>query len=317
MNTSIGHEIGRIGVMMGGTSSEREISLKSGKAVSAALKEAGCDVCPLDLSLQDKESILHVLEENRIDLVFIALHGHFGEDGTLQEILDEAGIPYTGSGAEASRLAMHKDLAQPFLKAQGLRVPEFQIISKEEKEQDVALHGKMSFPLVVKPAAEGSSLGITIAQNRDEFQQALKTASRYGGTILLEEFIPGREITAGILGDEALPLVEIRPSQPFFDFTAKYQKGMTDYIVPAQIPKEKTALIQATAREAFRLLGCRDFGRIDFIMTSQGEVVFLEANTIPGFTETSLLPMAAREKGYSFPDLCRRIALSAGQRKQT
>ncbi|MCR4336432.1 MAG: D-alanine--D-alanine ligase [Candidatus Omnitrophica bacterium] len=298
----------RIGVLMGGISSEREISLKSGKAVVAALQEKGYDVVALDILTAQQDEVVSLIKSVGIDLAFITLHGEFGEDGKIQSILENMGVPYTGSGVAASRIAMNKILTQALLKKHGLPVPEFRIVSCEQMlTSEVGWNPLEEFPVVVKPACEGSSIGVTIVQSQDELVAAMQEAFQYGDNILVEQYIQGREITAAILENQVLPLVEIRPKTAFFDFQAKYQKGLTDYLVPAELPENVVTKIRNVALAAFKLIGCRDFARMDFIVNSQEEVFFLEANTIPGFTGTSLLPMAAQHAGYDFPALCSKI----------
>lgn len=311
---------------MGGCSSEREISLKSGKAVFHALQEAGCDVTAIELNTMAAKEILSQLRQAQVDVVFLVLHGPFGEDGTIQSILEKEKILYTGSGPQASRLAMDKAETQTLLKQNGILVPEFRILTESQMEKAAAILQSLGgCPVVVKPSCEGSSIGITIVNSEKDFTPALKTAFALGPQVIVEQYIIGREITSGILGREALPLVEIRTKHPFFDFTAKYQKGMSEYIVPAPIDPAVTRRIQEMSLKAFDLIGCRDMGRADFILDQegdqQGKAYFLEMNTIPGFTATSLLPMAAQNQGMNFTELCLKITgyavtrRNGGQRK--
>ena len=311
-HTALGH----IGVLMGGTSSEREISLKSGKAVASALKDAGCHVFPIEIVSEKASDIKAQLAQKKIDVAFIAMHGRFGEDGALQAILEKMGMPYTGSSSDVGRLAMNKIATQTFLREKGINVPAHYALQKSRSWDPQAVFKTLGgFPLVVKPAAEGSSIGITLVKGQAQFEEALKTAWGYGPEALIERYIPGREITAGILNQTALPLVEIKCKNDFFDFTSKYQKGMTDYVVPAELSGQTTEDVQQTALKIFRLLGCRDFARLDFILDGQDRPFFLEANTIPGFTAMSLLPMAARAAGYDFEELCLKIVQLALGRK--
>ncbi|HOY09184.1 MAG TPA: D-alanine--D-alanine ligase [Candidatus Omnitrophota bacterium] len=309
--------LGRIGVLMGGPSSEREISIKSGKAVFAALQEKHCDAVPIVLDSTDEHVLVSRLKDEAVDIVFIALHGAFGEDGTVQKILEGQHIPYTGSGSEASRVAMNKISTLERLKTTDVLSPGHVVVSSGEHVDFQELVEKLGgSPLVVKPASQGSSLGISIVPSGDVFQEALRHAFALDQEVLVERYIQGKEITAGILGDEALPLVEIRPRCPFFDFQAKYQTGMSAYIVPAEISSSATQRVQGLACKAFQTLGCRDFARLDFILDREDNPFFLEANTIPGFTATSLLPMAAREAGYEFGQLCLRILTLAQEREK-
>lgn len=308
---------GRIGVLMGGLSSERKISLKSGQAVLSALLRNGCDVVPLDIVDKSKDKISSFILDAKINVAFIALHGRFGEDGGIQAILEELNIPYTGSGVEASRVAMNKVSTQELLKKNGICVPQFTGVSKGPKidiKQIVRAVG--AFPYVVKPAQEGSSIGVVFVNDEKGLEAALEEAWKYGDQAIVEQCISnGRELTVGILGDKALPVIEIRPKSGYFDFTAKYQKGMTEYIIPAEIPQKVALEIQSTAEAVHRTVGCRDLSRIDFILDKNNKPYVLEINTIPGFTETSLLPKAALKTGVDFDQLCLKLIGSAYGKK--
>lgn len=310
--------LGEIGVLMGGCSSEREISFKSGKAIVAALTEAGCRVKAVEINSTDETALSELLRAEKIDLAFIALHGQFGEDGTLQTLLERLGIPYTGSDAQASRLAMDKVRTQNAVAAQGVRVPPYRVLSADNHSHWTAVINELGgLPVVVKPSSEGSSIGVTIVREPEMLAKAVEEAFRFGPEILLDKYIEGQELTCGILDGQALPLVEIRPKKAFFDYEAKYQKGMSEYIVPAEVSAQDTQKIQATALKVNQILGCRDFVRMDFILGKDGREYFLEANTIPGFTATSLLPMAARQAGYSFAELCLTIARLGMKKRPT
>jgi len=310
-------QLGRIGVLMGGDSSERKISLKSGKAIYEALKKKGCQVFSCEICSSQKDEILSVIKRHDVNIVFIALHGGSGENGTVQGFLEEAGIPYTGTDQQASSLAMNKVATQSLLKEQGVVVPPNKICVKGERISLANILDELKgLPLVVKPSEEGSSIGVSIVYKEEELQEAVHLAFQYGDNILIEKYIEGREMTVGILGEEALPVVEIIPKSKFFDFLAKYEKGKTDYIVPANIPQQVAEKIQKTALEINRILGCRDFSRLDFILNGRNQPFFLEVNTIPGFTSTSLLPMAALQVGYSFDELCLRIIELAVKRSK-
>ncbi len=310
-------QLGRIGVLMGGTSSEREISLKSGKAVLKSFNEAGCDVLAIDLTTTDASQIISQLRQAKIDIVFLVLHGKFGEDGAIQAILDKEGFAYTGSGPQASHLAMDKVATQALLKNNGITVPDFQILRQGDTiNPALILKNLGGTPVIVKPSCEGSSIGITVVRNEADLAPALAVAFKLGPEIIVEKFIAGKEITSGILGTEALSLVEIRPKNKFFDFTAKYQSGMSDYIVPAQISESQAARIKEMSLKAFELVGCRDMARSDFIVDEKGNAYFLEINTIPGFTATSLLPKAANDRGINFSNLCLQLAGFAAERKK-
>jgi D-alanine-D-alanine ligase len=311
-------QLGRIGVLMGGISSERDISLKSGHAITGALIRQGQAAVSLDITVSDEAKIDALIRKSQIDVAFIALHGRLGEDGTIQRILEEAQVPYTGSGVQASRQAFDKAIAQNLFKRSGLRTPPYAILTKmNHTDIDVPLAQVGPFPLVVKPACEGSSIGVGIAFNKEELGDALDEAWRYGDKVLIEKYIEGREFTVGIIGEEALPVVEIFPKNKFFDFEAKYTAGRTDYVVPAKIPEKIAGAIQKRALEAHRLLGCEDFSRVDFMLDAQEYHYILEVNTIPGFTSTSLLPKAAQQKGIGFDQLCLTIVeLAYGKKKE-
>ncbi|HRZ41044.1 MAG TPA: D-alanine--D-alanine ligase, partial [Candidatus Omnitrophota bacterium] len=253
-------QFGRIGVLMGGCSSEREVSLKSGKAVFHALEEAGCDVVPVDLTSFDPGLNKRVIKDAGIELAFITLHGVYGEDGQIQSLLEEMGIPYIGSGVEANRIAIDKIQTQFLLKKEGVPVSEFCVVQQEDGPCGMAKACAMAEQgtVVVKPACEGSSIGVEIVHEIEKLAPAVEQALGYGSRVLIERYITGREFTAGILGGEALPIVEIRPKAVFFDFQAKYQKGMTEYIVPAQIDQELSRKIQGIALKVFHAIGCRD-----------------------------------------------------------
>ncbi|MFC1631582.1 D-alanine--D-alanine ligase [Candidatus Omnitrophota bacterium] len=297
-------KIGRVGVLMGGPSAEREISLKSGQAVYQALKQHGLDVVRLDLGTRAQEQI----KRSKISLAFIALHGSFGEDGRIQGILESLGIPYTGSGVMASYLCLDKIASRRIFEHHGLAVPQYIVLERKfykQKSRDL----KIELPVVVKPVSLGSSIGITFVDQKSKFNPAINTAFKYDQTVIIEQYLSGREITVGILNDRPLPVVEILPEPRFFDFQAKYEKGRTRYVVPAQLTPAQYQLAQKTARLAHRVLGCRVFSRVDMILTKPGPVI-LEVNSIPGLTTTSLLPMAAQAQGISFTQLCLKIIKS-------
>jgi D-alanine-D-alanine ligase len=300
-------QLGLIGVLMGGFSSERDISLKSGKAVFAALREAGCRVTAIDIVSSDTEEIAYQLKDSGIEAAFIALHGQFGEDGGVQSLLEKFHIPYTGSGAEASRLAMNKISSYEAFEKAGLIPPAHRVLRKGEAFEPDDVLAKIGCPLIVKPSSEGSSIGITIVQRPEEFPAAVQTAFGFGPEILVETYVSGREMTVGILGEEPLPVLEIRSRNVFFDFAAKYQQGMTDYLVPAPLSPDVSQKLQQMALRAHRALGCEHFSRVDFMLDADMRPWILEINTIPGFTATSLLPKAAKAAGIEFPQLCLKI----------
>ncbi|MBU1996609.1 MAG: UDP-N-acetylmuramate--L-alanine ligase [Candidatus Omnitrophica bacterium] len=311
-------KFGKVGVLMGGYSNEREISLKSGKAILKALKAEGCRAVGIDIVDRDVDKIMDVILSEQIDTAFIALHGKLGEDGVIQTLLEKIGIPYTGSGIRASKLAINKIHTQKSLEVSGLYVPSYRAVNKNHYEGIDNLISRFSkFPVVVKPATEGSSIGVTIARDKSELEVALDIAWQYSDELLIEEFIKGREMTVGILDDRPLPVIEIIAKNEFFDFEAKYQKGKTDYIVPAVIPNYMSLRLQNIALRAHRALGCKGLSRVDFIVDNKNVPYVLEVNTIPGFTETSLLPRAAEAIGINFNQLCLTIlGLTNGKKKE-
>ena len=297
-----------IGVLMGGPSAEREISIKSGEAVFGHLKEAGYPV--EKVLFQTEEELKTILAEKQIGLAFLALHGMFGEDGTVQEILETLQIPYTGSGVEASRLAFDKWRLRQLLIRHRLPVPSSRLLGPLDP---IPLH-ELVFPLVVKPVCQGSSLGLSIADTKEALPSAIQQAFRYDHRLLLEEYIEGREITVGILEEEALPIVEIIPGNRFYDFDAKYKSDKTQFKVPALLEEDAAQNVQWLARKAHLLSGCEGFSRVDFLLRHSGSPVLLEVNTIPGLTSRSLLPRACSSVGISFLSLCERLLLQTLRR---
>ena len=289
-----------IGVLMGGFSSEREISLKSGTAVCQALKIVYEKVIIFDFKTE--QELVDKLKSTKVDCIFNALHGRFGEDGQVQKILDDLHISYTGSGALASCQAMNKVAAHEIFQQTGLPVPEHQVFNKNI---DQSQGGYADFPLVVKPAMEGSSIGLSIVENPQELFLALKQVLLLDQDILIEKYIEGREITIGILDDKPLPVIEVVPRNKFYDFQAKYTVGMTEYIIPAQFPSDLIEHVQDMALKAHRALGCCCFSRVDIIIDKDNNPFILEVNTIPGLTDTSLLPKAAKAVGIEFLELCK------------
>jgi len=309
----------RVGVLMGGPSAEREISLKSGQAVAAALQDR-YHVVPVELPsdpelLQASDAQLErspralaavaaELQAAQLDAAFIALHGAFGEDGTIQAVCEQLGVPYTGSGVKASQRAMDKVVSRVIFDREGLRVPRYHVVTTRTVG---TIRLTIPPPVVVKPVSQGSSIGVSLVEQAEALPDALSLAFRYDPRVLIEEYIPGREVTVGILGDQPLPVVEIQPRHPFFDFEAKYQPGQTTYQVPAQLDETVVQAAQETALRAHRLLGARHVSRVDLILREDRIPVVLELNTIPGFTATSLVPMAAQAAGLSFEALCARL----------
>tara|TARA_Y100001934_G_C12371311_1_gene786474 strand:- start:2939 stop:3868 length:930 start_codon:yes stop_codon:yes gene_type:complete len=284
-------------VMLGGPSPEREVSLRSGAAVAGALREAGhrvVELDPADGSFQ--------LPPN-VDVVFLALHGTYGEDGTVQSELDALGVPYTGCSAAVSRLAFDKVQTKRTCAGHSLAMANDVVI----EEQDAELPLGLKLPLVLKPATQGSSIGLEFVDTASAWPSGLAKALALGGPVLVEEKILGREVTAGVVGGEALPLVEIRPKTGAYDYKNKYTTGATEYICPAEFDEATTMRIQTAAGQALAAVGGGSYVRVDFIVRDSGEPVLLEINTLPGMTETSLLPKAAEAAGMSFTELCQRL----------
>lgn len=296
---------GKVGVLAGGPSSEREISLRSGKAVHAALLAKGLDAVFVDM----RDDIREVLSRNRMDVAFIALHGRFGEDGTVQAALEEAGIPYTGSGPVASRRALDKVAAKNIFFQNCIPTPHYMVYERGvSNAEDVAALG---FPIVVKPQFEGSSMGLGIVRERAELDGAIDRALAFDRFLLVEEFIDGRELTVGILDDEPLPVVEIVPKSRVYDFAAKYSDPDTKYLAPAPLDKKTAAAAQELAVRAHRSIECASLSRVDMMLDAAGDLFLLEVNTIPGMTERSLLPKAAAVRGIDFGELCMTLIRNA------
>jgi D-alanine-D-alanine ligase len=300
---------------MGGPSSEREISLKSGHAVYDSLKSAGLEVVAIDIRTDKKEENINLIKSQGIDCAFLALHGRFGEDGQIQQLLDNLNIPYTGSGAEASRLAMDKIASRRVLEAGAIIVPRYLVLDKGSYLAGCSLAQGLKLPLVVKPASQGSSIGLSIVDRLDDLDRSIELAFSFDQRVLLEEYILGREMTVGILEGRALPVIEIVPKRRFFDYEAKYQPGMTEYIVPARLFATVARQIQESALAAHRLLGCFACSRVDIILNTQNVPYVLELNSIPGFAPTSLLPKAAKNAGIEFRELCLKLLLLAYEKK--
>jgi D-alanine-D-alanine ligase len=340
----------KITVLMGGTSAERDVSLASGLRIAAALRERNHDVVTLDtargtLSLKDEKTLLskgNVVKKEppsreelermaaetlpqmlralpslkEADVVFMGLHGGYGEDGTIQALLEMAGIRYTGSGPMASALAMDKDLSKHLFRRAGVQTANWTMARRDETADD-QLRGLL-LPAVVKPSKQGSTVGLSIVKRREELPGAITEAFLYDDEVMIEQFVPGRELTVGILDDEALPVGEIIPKHEIYDYECKYTPGMAEEVFPAHISTDKAREAQDIARRAFQALKLRGCARIDFRMTEDGSLFCLEANTLPGMTQTSLIPQAAAAAGITFPELCERIALSAlGQSAET
>jgi D-alanine-D-alanine ligase len=296
---------GRVAVMFGGDSAEREVSLKSGSAVLKALRAAGIDAHAFDPS----EKPLSALRDEAYQRVFIALHGKGGEDGTLQGALEFMGIPYTGSGVLASALAMDKWRSKLVWQAAGIPVPDYEVLTA--KSDLAAVEARLGLPLFVKPANEGSSIGITKVKKKSGLRTAYGVAAQHDSIVLAERFLSGGEYTVGILDDIALPVIKIVPATEYYDYEAKYLRDDTQYLIPSGLSAKDELAMQELALEAFRILGARGWGRIDVMLDAGGKAYALEANTAPGMTDHSLVPMAASAAGISFEQLVVKILAEA------
>ena len=293
----------RVGVVMGGPSSEREVSLKSGRGVLEALRSRGHDAVAVDWKAG--ESLPAALTAAGVQVVFNALHGVWGEDGCVQGLLECMGIPYTGSGVMGSAIAMDKVMTKRIFDRMGVPSARWRIGATPD---DVAAVG---FPLVVKPSREGSSVGVTIVRDPAALPAALDEARRWHGELLLEEYVAGREIQVAVLDDAVLGDVEIRPAKEFYDYEAKYLRNDTQYLCPAPVTDEEHARLAAIALEAHRALGCTGYSRVDLILAPDGRAICLEVNTLPGLTEKSLVPKIAAAAGIDYATLCERILAGA------
>lgn len=294
---------GKVAVMFGGTSAEREVSLKSGAAVLKALQEQGIDAHAFDPKSQD----LAELKTLGFQRVFIVLHGRGGEDGTMQGALQLAGLPYTGSGVLGSALAMDKIRCKFLFSAHGLPTAPFVVAVKGEAIDHAAVISKLNGKVMVKPANEGSSIGMSVATNGDELKAALELAFQYDAAVLVEQWIQGREFTVSMLDGQALPVIEMRTPRAFYDYEAKYQSNSTEYLCPAPLSAEQTLFLQQVSVAAFKAVDAKVWGRVDAMMDQAGNFYLLEVNTVPGMTEKSLVPMAAKAAGYSFGQLVRKV----------
>ena len=333
----------KITVLMGGTSAERDVSLATGLRVAEALRERDHDVTTLDtargtLTAKDEKQLMakgNVVKREppsqeelarmasetlpqmlralpslkEADVVFLGLHGGYGEDGTIQALLDMAGIRYTGSGHLGSALAMDKDLSKHLFRRGGVQTADWTMARRDAPVEEQL--GRLALPVVVKPSKQGSTVGLSVVKKREDLAVAIAEAFRYDDEVMIEQFVAGRELTVGILGDEALPVGEIIPKHEIYDYECKYTVGMAEEVFPAQIPSDRAREAQDLARRAFQALKLSGYARIDFRMTEEGGLFCLEANTLPGMTQTSLIPQGAAAAGISFPELCERIALQA------
>ena len=287
----------KIGVLLGGNSAEREVSLVSGKAISAACKELGHDVIDLDPEFDIKLLVPDLLT---VDLVFNGLHGGDGENGVIPGFLQSLGVKYTGSTTEASAICMDKRISKALVHRKDLLTPNWVSLANNDPLPSV---GDMVFPVVIKPNDQGSTIGLTVVKDESELDVAIELARQFANVVLIEEFIAGKEITVTVIGNKAYPIVEIVPSHELYDYECKYNKGMSEYIVPAELSDSLERSISEDALKIYKTIGCRHYARVDFRLNESGEHYLLEINTLPGMTATSLLPKAAKSAGLEFPEL--------------
>ena len=308
----------KVGVLMGGWSPERKVSLMSGKNVVEGLRQGGVKAVPFLVTVADKNEkrLEKRLKAGKFDAVFIALHGGFGEDGTLQALLDKWGIAYTGSGSLACGLAMHKGCSKLVFEAQKIPSAPWQAIHRSLAPSARVKELKIKLPVVVKPADVGSAIGVTIVKKAGELKKAVEGAFRYSQWAIVEKFIPGVEVTATVLGEKALPLIEIVPQNEFYDYDAKYTPGHSDHVIPAGISSKEAKRVKTLAVKAGKAMGCSDYYRVDFIVPKKGEPQILEVNTVPGMTLTSLVPDSAKAAGISFPQLLKTLVGLALKKKK-
>lgn len=287
----------KVGVIAGGISSEREVSLRSGKAIFNSLKELGYNVVFIDAG----KNLCEKIKSEKIDVAFLALHGSWGENGAVQGMLEIMGVPYTGSGVLASALAMDKEATKKIFIYHGIPTPPFKVVFKGESFKP------QFFPCVVKPIHEGSSVGVNIVKDQNQLENALQEAFNFGERAIVEEYIEGKEIHIGVLEDKALGGVEVRPKKEFYSYEAKYTKGLTEYILPPEIDEKSYEKLKELGLKAHKALGCKGATRIDMIVDKDGNPYVLEVNTTPGMTETSLLPKIASLAGYDFKGVVKEI----------
>ncbi len=321
----------KVALLMGGRSAEREISLKTGRGIAQSLRNLGHEVTAIDaangrllpsgdeergalpaaavrdLPASSSTAVAGAAGINEAEVVFVALHGGEGEDGTIQALLELAGKPYTGSGVLSSALAMNKATAKKIFAHEGIPTPKWLLLSAGDAPPTVDVAALGGYPLVVKPNAEGSTVGLTIVTEPAALPDAIALAAEYGPDVLVEQFIPGREITVAVLGEEPLPIVEIRPRGGHYDYESKYTAGLSEYFCPADLAESLAARIRELGARAARSLGCRGVSRVDFRLSPANEPWCLEVNTIPGMTPTSLVPMAAKARGISYDELVSRM----------
>jgi len=289
----------KVAVLMGGPSSEREVSLNTGNAMVEACKQNGFETIPIEF---EEDILTHLSTLQNADVVLMALHGGIGENGRIQGMFESLGICFTGSDALSSAMCMDKHISKLLAEDVGIDTPKWRRIKKGNKINNV-----IGYPCVVKPNSEGSTVGLTIVDSEEELDAAVDLAFTYDDEILIEKYIAGKEITCSIVGNDVLPLIEIKPSHDLYDYECKYTKGLTEYICPTELNKEITESIQKTSLDVYKLLKCRHYGRVDFRLDNDGKHWFLEVNTLPGMTDTSLVPKAAKAVGMSFKELIRSI----------
>jgi D-alanine-D-alanine ligase len=342
----------KILVLMGGTSAERDVSLSSGEAIVKALKQSGHQVLALDTaqgqkllsdngkyipggvkerppdvkelertSKQQALEAIHAFDFSNVDVIFLGLHGGQGEDGTIQALLDLTGKPYTGSGVLASALSMDKAMSKKIFEREGIPTPEWLSVRESSKPDDPAIaqriENSFGFPCVVKPNDQGSTVGLTVVQEKQDLEKAIMCAKEYSEHVLIERYIAGRELTVGVLGDMPLPVVEIIPEHGIYDYHCKYTHGKSKYVCPAEISREEAEEIQMLGLKAFQTLGCEGYARVDFRYGEDDLFYCLEVNTLPGMTALSLVPMAAKAMGIDFPELVDRIARLALKKRRS
>lgn len=315
MSVSIDPQSCKVALLAGGVSGEREISLASGKGAQQALEAAGFKVTLLDPA--SKEDLKDIIDGD-FDVAFICLHGKWGEDGTMQGFLEIAGLPYVGSNVWASAVAIDKPKAKVFYNLAGIKTPQSVVLSKSDSKPFSEIVKELGLPCVVKPATEGSALGVCIVTKEEDLAAAVQAALAIDRAALVEQYIEGTELTVAVLGNknpEALPIIEIVPRNDFYDFDAKYAPGGSQHLCPAPLDEPMTAKIQDMAIQAHKVLECKGMSRSDFILDDKGEVWILETNTIPGMTETSLLPDAGRAANMNFSELCTKLVEYALEEK--
>lgn len=294
----------KIGVLLGGLSSERDVSLRTGGAVVKALQSRGYDVRAIDVG----RDLARVLSTDPVDVAFIALHGRWGEDGCIQGLCESLFIPYTGSGVLASAAAMDKVFTKRVFLAEDIPIADHVVFARGEPVSLDAV--PFGLPCVVKPSREGSSVGVSVVKTAAEFLPAVAEAAKHAGEVLVEKYVKGREVNVAVLFGKPLGAIEIRPSREFYDYTAKYTPGSTQYLYPAPLPPDVYEMVQQMGARAHKALGCDGATRADLIVT-EGSMIVLEVNTLPGMTETSLLPKIAAGQGIDFPTLCERLLCGA------